>query len=244
MTVFGRSDVGMLRHENQDAFGEAPLTRDARLLVVCDGMGGVSGGKEAAETCVSTLLSAFSSEELPDEEALADACFSANLEVLATAKKRGFHRTGTTVVLALAERDAVTLLWVGDSRAYLFDGERLTRLTRDHSYVRELVDAGVITEEEAREHPSRNVITRAVGAQSRIEPETKRIPWREGGRLLLCTDGLHGMVTEREIAEILKEGHTVSRTAHELVCAANSHGGEDNITVLLIENTKENFPDA
>ena len=131
-----------------------------------------------------------------------------------------------------------------DSRAYLFHGGALTRLTHDHSYVQELVDQGKITEKEARMHEKRHLVTRAVGAGMTVEPDACTLPWHEGDRLLLCSDGLFTMVEEKEITEILKEAHTPARTVHELVCAANSHGGEDNITVMLLENIKENDPDA
>lgn len=244
MKVYGRSDIGMLRQENQDAFGVCPLQGGALLSVVCDGMGGESGGKEAADTCVSTFLSAYNEKNIPTAEDLADTLLSANTEILAKRDKNGYARMGTTVVLALATEQALTLLWAGDSRAYLLHGDALSRLTRDHSYVQALVDGGKIPPEEARTHPKRNLITRAVGVSDTVEPDTLTLAWSEGDRLLLCSDGLYGMVEEKELLEILSEEHTVERTAHELICAANSHGGEDNITVLLLENTKENHPDA
>ena len=244
MTVFGRSDVGMLRHENEDAFGECALMGGAHLAIVCDGMGGESGGKEAAEACVSAFISAFDGKEIPDEETLEEAFFTTNVEVLASAAKKGYDRTGTTVVLAVASHDSLTLLWAGDSRAYLLRGSALTRLTRDHSYVQELVDAGRIREEDARTHESRHFVTRAVGADMWVTPDMCTLAWQKGDRLLLCSDGLTAMVEEKEIAEILQEEYPSARIVHELVCAANSHGGEDNITVLLLENTEGEFNDA
>lgn len=244
MNVYGRSDTGMLRQENQDAFGECALKDGAHLLIVCDGMGGEKGGKDAAFACTEAFLTAFSGADVPDTDALTEVLLSANTEILANALKNGYPRTGTTVVLAVATRNALTVLWVGDSRAYLLHGNALTRLTHDHSYVQQLIDAGKITEKEARTHRKRHLVTRAIGAEALIEPEVRTIPWSEGDRLLLCTDGLFGMMEEKEIAEILEEEYPSARTAHELVCAANSHGGEDNITVLLLENTKESCPDA
>ena len=244
MKLYGRSDIGMLRNENQDAFGVCALRDGTRLALVCDGMGGEAGGKEAAETCVSSLLSAFEGKNAPTAETLADTLLSANTEIRAIAHKKGYTRMGTTVVLALATEVSLTLLWAGDSRAYLLHEGALTRLTRDHSYVQALVDGGSLTEEEARTHQKRNLITRAVGVSEEIQPDIRHTAWREGDRLLLCTDGLHGMVEEKEILEILTEGHAIDRTAHELICAANSHGGEDNITVLLLENKKERLSNA
>ena len=244
MKVYGRSDVGMLRSENQDAFGACAFEDGALLALVCDGMGGEAGGKEAADTCVATLLSACDGKSAPTAEALDGALFSANTEILAKRDKNGYARMGTTVVMALATEKEVTLLWVGDSRAYLLHQNALSRLTRDHSYVQELIDRGALTEAAARNHPRRNLITRALGAKEIVEPDIKRLAWCEGDRLLLCSDGLYGMIEEKELLEILSEGNSVERTVHELICAANSHGGEDNITVLLLENKKENHPDA
>ncbi|MBE6655979.1 MAG: Stp1/IreP family PP2C-type Ser/Thr phosphatase [Ruminococcaceae bacterium] len=244
MTAYGRSDTGMLRHENQDAYGECRLKNGAHLALVCDGMGGESGGKEAAEICVSAFLHDFSDGDVPSQDALIETLVKVNADIVERAAACGYARMGTTVVLALALSDTVTLLWVGDSRAYLYHGGTLTRLTRDHSYVQELVDRGTITEREARTHHHRHLITRAVGTDDAFAPDVCRVPWCEGDRLLLCSDGLFGMVEEKEIKEILAEDHPLARTAHELICAANSHGGEDNITVLLLENTKESLPDA
>lgn len=244
MIVYGRSDTGMLRTENQDAFGERALKDGAQLALVCDGMGGEAGGREAAEICVSTFLSACEDGEIPSERVLKQTLADANARILKRASEMGYARMGTTLVLALAHPTALTLLWVGDSRAYLYRDGVLTRLTRDHSYVQELVDRGVLSESEARTHYRRNLITRAVGTEERVLPDTVSITWHEGDRLLLCSDGLFGMVEEKEISEILGEDHLAARTVHELVCAANSHGGEDNITVLLLENKKETLPNA
>ena len=244
MKAYGRSDVGMLRQENQDAFGVCPLKGNAYLAVLCDGMGGEAGGKEAADTCVSTLLSAHNGKKIPTAEELAMTLLSANAEILKKRDENGYARMGTTVVAALATEKTLTLLWAGDSRAYLLHGEALSRLTRDHSYVQALVDGGEISAEAARTHPKRNLITRAVGASDTVTPDRLTLDWCEGDRLLLCSDGLHAMVGEKELLEILNEGHPIERTVHELICAANSHGGEDNITALLLENKKENHPDA
>ena len=244
MIAYGRSDTGMLRTENQDAFGECALKDGARLALVCDGMGGEKGGREAAEICVSTFLSAFKDSGAPSEKALEKMLGEANARILARASEQGYARMGTTLVLALALPHTLTLLWVGDSRAYLYHEGSLTRLTRDHSYVQELIDRGTLSESEARTHHHRNLITRAVGTHERVVPDLVSLPWQEGDCVLLCSDGLFGMVEEKEIREILSENHPAARTVHELVCAANSHGGEDNITVLLLENKKETLSDA
>lgn len=244
MTAYGRSDTGMLRQENQDAFGECTLKDGACLAVVCDGMGGEAGGKEAAEICVSTFVTAYSGGKAPTERGLKKTLARANEKILARAKAAGYTRMGTTVALALALPDTITLLWVGDSRAYLYHDGTLTKLTHDHSYVQELIDCGALTEGQARTHHHRNLITRAVGAAAKAEPDVKTVSWGEGDRLLLCSDGLFGMLEEKEITEILAENNSAALSVHELICAANSHGGEDNITVLLLENKKERLSNA
>lgn len=245
MRAAGLTDVGMLRHENQDAFGVFPTEdKGALLAVVCDGMGGACGGKEAAETCLATLKDTLLGGDVPTDFMLSDALSRANGMIRARTKEQGYDCMGTTVVLALADGEAVTLFWVGDSRAYLWRDGTLSRLTRDHSYVQSLIDEGRITEEEAKNHVHRNLITRAIGSRDTVLADSRRIPWQRGDRILLCSDGLYSMVEEKEICEILSEGDAPAHMAHVLVAAANSHGGEDNITALILENTKENSSDA
>ena len=235
MRIFGRSDAGMLRSENQDAFGECALRGGGRFAIVCDGMGGEKGGKMAAEICVSTFLSSLKDADMPDEEELKDILLSANTEVLATALKSGYTRTGTTLVLAAATSDTLTLLWVGDSRAYLMQGDSLVRLTRDHSYVQELVDLGRISEKEARTHEKRHLVTRAVGADAVVFPDVRTVPWSEGDRLLLCSDGLIREVTEPEIYYEIYQAEQTETACARLLDMAKHRGGHDNITMILIE---------
>lgn len=245
MKTAGLTDVGMLRQENQDAFGTLFLDAcGATLAVVCDGMGGVSGGRIASALCLETLKAALADATEITGELLDSALSAANAALRARALSLGLECMGTTVVLAVVTEREAHLLWVGDSRAYLWHAGVLTRLSHDHSLVQSLVDAGTITEEEARHHSRRNIITRAVGTRDTVEGEQKTVAWQTGDLILLCSDGLYGMVEEKEISEILSEEETTAHMAHVLVAAANSHGGEDNITALIIENTKENSSDA
>lgn len=245
MRVSGGSDVGMLRTENQDAFSVIPLSdRSALLAVVCDGMGGEAGGREAADLCVRAFDTRFALGPVPTEEALKEALRAANAEVLRTAEEKGYGRMGTTAVVALALPDSLTLLWVGDSRAYLLRDGSLSRCTRDHSYVQALIEEGRLSEEEARTHAYRNLITRAVGTGEDLTGDSISLSWKEGDRLLLCTDGLTSMTGEKEICEILSENSSLDVAVHELISAANYHGGEDNITAIVLENTKEITLDA
>ena len=245
MRISGKSDVGMLRTENQDAFSAFPLQGlDAVFAIVCDGIGGGAGGKEAADTCVATFEKRFSGAPVPSAELLLETLGEANSRVLARAEEKNFIGMATTVVAAALTPDLVTLLWLGDSRAYLWHEGSLVRCTKDHSYVQALVDEGHITEKEAKTHAYRNLITRAVGASDVALGESCSFPWGAGDRLLLCTDGLTAMMGEDEICEILSEDGSPGVTVHELISAANCHGGEDNITVLVLENVKETTSDA
>ena len=240
MRIAGSSDVGMLRTENQDAYGIIPLKDgSSAICLVCDGLGGGMGGKEAAELCVACFRERFEGGEMPSEWELRDALSEANRRILSFSRAQEYTWMGTTLVLAAVTEEAVTVLWVGDSRAYHFREDSMLRLTRDHSYVEELVARDNLTEGEARFHSMRNLITRAVGTREEVVGDMCILPWREGDRLLLCSDGLHAMVEEKELCEILAEDHIPAHTVHVLISAANSHGGEDNITALVVENKKE-----
>lgn len=247
MNVYAHTDVGLRRTHNEDTYAICPLAEeDALLLVLCDGMGGEKGGEVAAELCSTYLYDTFKGEKTPTKRALRAALSAANRAVF-RARSAGDGenaRMGTTVVLALAEPAALTLFWVGDSRAYLLHGGALSRLTRDHSYVEEEIAKGRLSPSAARLHPMRNVITRAVGAAPTVKIDSLTLAWEEGDRLLLCSDGLHSELSDGEILEILSEREPLGIVAHGLVHAANTHGGEDNVTVVLLENTKENLPNA
>lgn len=242
MNVYAHTDVGMRRAQNEDVYAVCPLAdAESVLAVLCDGMGGEQGGRRAAELCASHIHKFFLGQKTPSKRALRAALFEANRAVF-RAKSDGdgeCARMGTTVVTALAEPERLTVFWVGDSRAYLDHGGTLSRLTRDHSFVEEEIAAGRLSPDAARLHPMRNMITRAVGAAPTVKCDCISLPWAEGDRLLLCSDGLHGELSDTEIGEILCEDEPIGLVAHGLVHAANNHGGDDNVTVLLIENTKE-----
>jgi protein phosphatase len=151
---------------------------------------------------------------------------------------------GTTLVAAAIIGNNAVIANVGDSRAYVISRKKIVQLTKDHSYVQALIEEGRLTEEEAVTHPYRNLITRAVGAEETLLGDSVSLSWQTGDRLLLCTDGLTAMMGEKEICEILSENMSLGVAVHELISAANYHGGEDNITVIVLENTKESTFDA
>ena len=254
MNVFGYSDIGPRRASNQDHFSSATISqppklrgvkkreKNALLAVVCDGMGGASGGEVASHLAVNTFMEKMKEESPRDAlGALEDALSAANAAVYAAAEENEALRgMGSTMVAALAYGRALALLNVGDSRIYLWHAGHLLLLTHDHSYVQAMVDAGKMSAEEARYSLHKNVITRAVGTRSAVLGDIAYSYWEEGDRLLLCTDGVSGVLSDADIAEVLSADIPIERAARELVDKAVNLGSEDNLTALLIENTKEN----
>lgn len=228
----GATDVGRVRKMNEDRF----LVSDG-LYAVADGVGGHQAGEVASETSVETLADAFSE---PTTDGLVAAIKDANEAVwrLAqdNAEKRGM---GTTITaLALVQEDGeehLAIVNVGDSRAYLFQNGELVQVSEDHSLVEELVRKGQLTHEEAQVHPQRSIITRALGMEPEIEVDYwQLVPYR-GDRVLLCSDGLTNEVSDDRIASTLRQIRDPQEAARELVRQAKDHGGNDNITVVVVD---------
>jgi PPM family protein phosphatase len=220
--------AGRVRRKNEDAyFAEPPL------FAVADGMGGALAGELASRISVQTL--AELGAEGSDEERLAETIRLANRRVAerATSDPRA-SGMGSTVTAALVGPGVVTFAHVGDSRAYLWRGGVLTRLSDDHSLVAEWVRAGALAPEEAAQHPQRSVITRALGADWQIEIDVWATPARSGDVILLCTDGLSGFVDDAALARTLAQHGDLDAAVHALVDAANAAGGEDNITAVAL----------
>lgn len=231
-TPFGsRTDVGCLRDHNEDSLAVAPP-----LYVVCDGMGGHAAGEVASEIAVDVITKR--APDTPDAEALGQAVEEANLAVIQAAREGvGRAGMGCTCTAAILEKERLVLAQVGDSRAYLLHHGSMQQLTRDHSLVADLVEAGQITEAEARVHPQRSVITRALGSDPRTEPDLFEINVEAGDRLLLCSDGLSTMLEDHEIEKILANNEDPQRCAAQLVNEANGRGGYDNVTVIVVDVT-------
>ena len=245
MNICGLTDSGMCRAENQDCFAYASLTKGSEplaLAVVCDGMGGAHGGETASRVAATVFVEKMTVEKKRDEEALKAAIVAANTAVHRKSREEErFSGMGTTLVSVLAGKKKVLVAYVGDSRAYLYSKGELRQITRDHSYVQTLVDSGKITAEEAKYHPMKNLIMRAVGVKKTVEPDAFSVAWEEGDMILLCSDGFSNEVSPSEAAAVLaKENEPLSQRVRDLIGAANCAGGDDNITVLVLENTKEN----
>jgi serine/threonine protein phosphatase PrpC len=166
---------------------------------------------------------------------LADICEKANIKVylgsLESEENRGM---GTTLTIAIAFQDQLILAHVGDCRAYLFHDGTILQLTVDHTLVQEMIDAGSLTEAESVKHPRRNVLTRALGAPEYMQADTLTLPLSRGDRIMLCTDGLHGFVSDEAILTVLRKEKVPEKAVSQLIALANEQGGEDNVTVLVI----------
>ncbi len=237
MRLSGCTDVGCVRSENQDNYRAGRLQGGAAWALVCDGMGGANGGKLAASLACDTLEEWMMSWD-PHYEGGPRGFIMKGLDKANTVVHRQsvseicYQGMGTTAVLALILDDQVHIAHVGDSRCYHYHSGMLTQLTRDHSYVQELVNKGAITPEEARNHPRKNVITRALGVERTVEPEYTTSTLYKGEMLLLCSDGLSNVVSDDQIARILST-QPFFAAAQNLVDTANACGGPDNVTVLL-----------
>lgn len=224
-----RSDIGCIRSHNEDSF----LIRFP-LFAVADGMGGHEAGEIASTIAVSTL--ATTAPASPDHESLGKALESANEAIIQAAGcGLGKPGMGTTCTAAVIDGDRMAIAHVGDSRCYLLHAGQLVRITHDHSFVEELVAAGQITPEEARVHPNRSVITRALGSDPAMRADSFTINVVRGDRILLCTDGLNSMVPDALIEESMVSTPTPQSCADSLVELALSRGGYDNISCIVID---------
>lgn len=232
LTSFGsRTDIGCLRDHNEDSLVVTPP-----LFAVADGMGGHAAGEVASEIAVRVLSE--QAPEHPDGAALGRAIEEANRAVIQAAHEgRGRQGMGTTMTAAMLEGERLVIAQVGDSRAYLLHQGKLQQLTRDHSLMADMIEAGQLTPEEARTHPQRSVITRALGSDVHLHPDIYEINVETGDRLLICSDGLSGMVFDDEIESTLRRVQDPQRCASQLVNEAIAAGGHDNVTVIVVDVT-------
>lgn len=246
MEVGFKTDRGLRRSNNEDAC--YVLKRD-KVFIVADGVGGNNSGELASKTCVDEIAKFVESHDLQnlhtdDEIQLYfERCIKdVNFKVLELSQRHEENwGMATTVVMACLHDGQLYVLNVGDSRAYILRDGILTQITEDHTYVNSLVKAGLITEKEAEHHENRNMITRAVGAEHRIEADFFVVSAALGDRLLICTDGLHGEVGIDEITEIMCKDETMTDICEELVEIAKEKGGNDNITMVVVEVTEEDI---
>lgn len=241
MQIFGLSDIGQQRSENQDAFRFEVIEPGIAVFVVCDGMGGARGGNVASTIASEVFLEHMKRDIRPHisekyaRSILLNAINFANYEVYKkSVSEADYKGMGTTLIGGFCQDDSGFLANIGDSRAYYLSADAISRITRDHSVVEDLIVHGHLTEEQARKHPRRNLITRALGTDEKVEADY--YPFRLSGSdmLLLCTDGLTGPVEDAALHALYKDHTTPESCAHALIDAANAAGGPDNITALLL----------
>jgi len=245
---FGLTHVGRQRQHNEDSF----LVEDkAKLYLVADGMGGHAAGEIASRIAVDSISEfilhtkeddgtwphAYDEHYRRTTNRLMAAVRMANTRVLEAMRKDARLRgMGTTVVACMADDEMMSFAHVGDSRAYLVRDGHLSRITNDHSWVFEQVQAGMLTEAEAEKHPLRNVITRALGGALSVSPDATEVESRKGDVYLLCSDGLTGMVPEDEILRLVTENDDdLQKACEQLIETANERGGLDNVTAILVK---------
>lgn len=241
MQIIGNTDVGRTRIANEDAYRYGTFDDGVSWAVVCDGMGGVHGGKIASTTAIDMVSQKIrkcynSSMKLPSiENLLLSSITTANCIVydrgVADSELEGM---GTTIVAAVVKNGEACIAHVGDSRAYKISGDKISLITKDHSLVQEMLDLGQITQTEFENHPRKNIITRAMGVEEKVEIEFNNIEFRENEALLLCSDGLSGLVSRDEMLEIYNNTE-FSSLADKYIEAANDNGGVDNITVVVMK---------
>lgn len=240
MKIVAKTDKGKIRESNQDAYAVGELPGDVAWAVVCDGMGGAAGGNIASKLAVKVISDKITScfnDKMRDssiKNLLDSAITAANIEVYDMADAHSELRgMGTTVVCAIVRHDTVYIAHAGDSRAYIVQDGNVSQITTDHSVVQNLIDSGEITIEEAEHHPNKNLITRAVGVDKKIEIDFDQYDLNEKDTLILCTDGLSNFVSTQDLLNDVQDGQYYA-FADRLVKRANNNGGGDNITVVAI----------
>ena len=242
MQLFFKTDVGLVRETNQDACKLGKISDTEAWAAVCDGMGGANGGSVASSEAVEEIGRYIEQEYRSDmtEDELADmaelAVDSANTKVFEMAcANPGLEGMGTTVELAFVKGEKVFVVHAGDSRVYLAQNDTIVQVTHDHSLVQQMVDIGEITPEEARVHPRRNFITRALGIDPELWTDILEKPFTKGSTLILCSDGLTNYIEQDELLDVIKATEP-EKLADALVQIALDRGGGDNVTVAVVVN--------
>lgn len=251
LSGYGLSDVGMTRKNNEDSFS---VDNESELYIVADGVGGHSSG-EVASRMVADLINDYM-QNIKDREFVGkyDDAFAQSTNNLASAVRfanqivfqssrsnPALNGMSSTVVAVSNDDGLLSIVHVGDSRAYIIRENTITQLTDDHSLVMEQVRQGLMTEADARESKVKNVITRAMGATADVEADMDEIRLGKGDRLILCSDGLSNMVTDENMLDIVMSGLDPEAVCRRLVDTANANGGKDNVTVVYIEAEKKSF---
>lgn len=239
MKTVSSTNKGKVRSSNQDAFSLCSLPQGAFLAVVCDGMGGANGGNVASQLAVSTIERHIRDNYAADLDEhgikllMRSALYTANTAIYEMTKQEpDLAGMGTTVVAVLIQDNLAHIMHIGDSRAYLLNERTILQLTRDHSVVQVMLESGQITMQQAKNHPKKNLITKALGVEITIQPDYQQKQLDKGDCILICTDGLSNMVDEEKILHLYAKTD-FDHFADILVQEANKAGGHDNITAVI-----------
>jgi len=234
---YGLSDIGKVRGNNEDSFAIV-AKRGYCIFGVFDGMGGMERGEVASSIAKEELIKHANQSEIADEKVLNEIFERANEKIYSYSKERGIEgKMGTTGVIAIVKNGTLYYGNVGDSRLYVLRDGKLIKATHDHTLVAMQVEQGIISKKDAEKSKLKNILTKAIGVKSTVQPEFYApMKLKEGDTVLLCSDGLYNMANEKEIVKVLSGALTLKEKAEKLIKIANKHGGKDNITVVIYEN--------
>ena len=250
VSAVGGTDTGLVRSLNEDSFLISGFENGEPhgFCILADGMGGHNAGEVASAMATEIIANELSNSEFGDDEENIVSNITASLDY---ANNEIYNKSvsnsanagmGTTAVVVYLDKNTAYIANIGDSRAYLIENNRITQLTTDHSIVQKLVESGSITPEEARNHPEKNIITKALGTEPTEEYDIYEFAVREGDKILLCSDGLSDMIEDSQINDILNQDLCPDDAISALISAAKENGGRDNITVVLMSFVKEEQP--
>ncbi|MFD2044053.1 Stp1/IreP family PP2C-type Ser/Thr phosphatase [Ornithinibacillus salinisoli] len=237
------SDRGKVRNHNEDSGGIFYNDKGQLLAIIADGMGGHQAGDVASEMATTFIEEKWrQSNPLTSPEQVEEWMEQILKEMNETIHKHSIEKEecqgmGTTVVVAICTEEFITISHIGDSRCYLYDENGFNQITEDHSLVNALVQSGQISKEEAKDHPRKNVVLKALGTEANVESDIQTVSWEDGDKLLLCSDGLSDKVLDSELADYMKDLSVgMEEVSQKLVDLANDRGGEDNVTLIIIEH--------
>lgn len=242
--MYGRflTDRGQVRSINEDAGGIFANAKDQLLAIVADGMGGHQAGEVASELMVTSMKTFWEQTENMQTPEQSEKWLTEVIEKINTTiyekslTDDKYQGMGTTAVVTICGEDYFTVANIGDSRCYVLNESGFMQITNDHSYVNELLRTGQISEDDAEQHPKKNLLIRAIGTEEMVKSDVKSISWDVGDKILLCSDGLTNKISDDEIATLFDTVPHISQLAEQLITIANERGGEDNITLAIINN--------
>ncbi len=240
MKFYAKTDIGNMREQNEDCVWAGELGNGAVAVILCDGMGGENAGEYASSKTVEfvrdRLLKGFRQDITRNQlrNLLLTSVTGANSYIYdESVSNRDKAGMGTTCVVGIVYNERAYLVNVGDSRCYFFYGDNMQQVTKDHTYIRNLIEKGIITYEESKTHPDRNKITKAIGVDTYLTPDYFELDVQNGDLLMFCSDGLSSYVEDEEIADVVSRT-PVSKCCEQLIDYVNKHGGRDNVTVAVI----------